>query len=49
MKWILFFCLTSSIGCSTMKGSTVEVITSSQNVWDSEPIQSVTVKVIKVL
>ena len=36
-------------GCSTIEGTRVEVQTTTPNVWDTTPAQSVSVKVVRTL
>ena len=36
-------------GCSTIEGTRVEVQTTTPNVWDATPAQSVSVKVVRAL
>ena len=36
-------------GCSTIEGTRVEVQTTTPNVWDAAPAQSVSVKVVRTL
>jgi len=36
-------------GCSTIEGTRVEVQTGSNDVWNSNPQQSVSVKVVRTL
>ena len=36
-------------GCSTIEGTRVEVQTTTPNVWDASPAQSVSVKVVRTL
>ena len=36
-------------GCGTIEGTRVEVQTTTPNVWDTTPAQSVSVKVVRTL
>ena len=36
-------------GCSTIEGTRVEVQTTTPNVWDATPAQSVSVKVVRTV